>query len=79
MHAKDKWLSNKWLLNPYAPALQAAREPLPVEAPPASPPDAPQGHVHRQRDFGIGYGNSSGYGSLVHFTDGHVDAPFRFR
>lgn len=42
-------------------------------------PDAPHAHLHRQRDFGIGYGNSSGYGSTLHFIDGHVDAPFRFR
>lgn len=53
-----------------------------AEAPPEMPtrlPDAPHGHVHRDRDFGIGYGNSSGYGSPLHFTDGHVDALFRFR
>ena len=36
-------------------------------------------HVHHERTFGIGYGNSSGYGSVLHFTDGHADALFRFR
>lgn len=36
-------------------------------------------HVHRVREFGIGYGNSSGYGSALHFTDGHEDALFKFR
>lgn len=41
--------------------------------------DAPVRHVHRAREFGVGYGSSSGYGSVLHFTDGHVDAPFRFR
>src|SRR3546814_19638325 len=35
-------------------------------------------HLHRQRDFGIGYGNSSGYGSDLHYVDGHVDPIFRF-
>jgi hypothetical protein len=25
-------------------------------------------HEHRERDFGIGYGNSSGYGSEEHFA-----------
>jgi hypothetical protein len=33
-------------------------------------------HLHRERDSGIGYGNSSGYGSERHFTDGHVDPLF---
>jgi hypothetical protein len=36
-------------------------------------------HVHRERDYGVGYGNSSGYGSPLHFLDGHVDRMFRFR
>jgi hypothetical protein len=36
-------------------------------------------HVHHAREFGIGYGNSSGYGSSLHFTDGHEDALFKFR
>ncbi|MGV8932503.1 MAG: hypothetical protein ACOH1R_10405 [Luteimonas sp.] len=34
-------------------------------------------HVHRPRDFGVGYGNSSGYGHDWHFGDGHVDPMFR--
>lgn len=34
-------------------------------------------HVHRERDYGIGYGNSSGYATLRHFTDGHADPLFR--
>lgn len=36
-------------------------------------------HAHRQRDYGIGYGNSSGYGSDRHFIDGHVDPIFSCR
>ena len=59
---------------------QGAPEPLlPDAGQAAASPDAPHAHLHRQRDFGIGYGNSSGYGSTLHFIDGHVDAPFRFR
>lgn len=46
------------------PAIDASREP-------------PARHLHRAREFGIGYGDSSGYGSALHFTDGHRDAPFR--
>lgn len=34
-------------------------------------------HVHRERDYGIGYGNSSGYATLRHFTHGHADPLFR--
>jgi hypothetical protein len=43
------------------------------------PQDAgePQRHLHRARDFGIGYGNSSGYGSELHYVDGHADPIFR--
>ncbi len=57
----------------------------PPEQPPSQPlrpapgrqaPEPPR-HLHRQRDFGIGYGNSSGYGSELHYVDGHVDPIFR--
>ena len=34
-------------------------------------------HQRRERDFGIGYGNSSGYGTDLHYVDGHVDPIFR--
>lgn len=34
-------------------------------------------HVHRRRDFGVGYGNSSGYDDGRHYGDGHVDPMFR--
>lgn len=49
----------------------------PGQSPP-SPGAEPPRHLHRQRDFGIGYGNSSGYGSERHYVDGHVDPIFRF-
>lgn len=34
-------------------------------------------HVHRERDFGVGYGNSSGYGSDRHYVSEWM--PQRFR
>lgn len=46
---------------------------------PETVPQADMRHVHRVREFGIGYGNSSGYGSALHFTDRHEDALFKFR
>lgn len=53
-------------------------EPLPFPRP-AQPLRAPPTarHLHRARDFGIGYGNSSGYGSERHYVDGHADPIFR--
>ena len=47
--------------------------PVPPHVQAAEPPP----HLHRRRDFGIGYGNSSGYGSELHYVDGHVDPIFR--
>ena len=35
--------------------------------------------ARRERDFGVGYGNSSGYASARHYTDGHADPLFRCR
>lgn len=37
----------------------------------------PVRHVHRERDFGVGYGNSSGYASSRRYIDQW--APSRFR
>lgn len=53
-----------------------AFEPKPQPATVANEPASQARHVHRERDYGIGYGNSSGYASLRHFTDGHVDPLF---
>lgn len=62
-------------------ALQQSRPRAPQPEPqrkPAASEDGPQvRHVHRERDYGIGYGNSSGYATLRHFTDGHADPLFR--
>ena len=46
--------------------MNAAHFPLPADHRPSAahaPSARPeQRHLHRERDFGIGYGNSSGYG-----------------
>jgi hypothetical protein len=41
-------------------------------------PAAPVRHVHRERDFGVGYGNSSGYASSRRYTGNDWAQP-RFR
>lgn len=76
MHAKHLLQPNPHALPQRGPM---AQETPVVDLLAVPSPGAPRGHMHRQRDFGIGYGNSSGYGSALHFIDGHVDAPFRFR
>ncbi|ALN61382.1 hypothetical protein GLA29479_497 [Lysobacter antibioticus] len=35
-------------------------------------------HLHRQRDFGVGYGNSSGYASNRSYASNWVQPRFRF-
>jgi hypothetical protein len=45
----------------HEPGVAASRP----EPPPSMPPVR---HQHRERDFGIGYGNSSGYGCEEHFA-----------
>lgn len=63
--------------------MSAARLPLPaVSGPnaPLRPSSAPeQRHQHRERDFGIGYGNSSGYGRDKRYTRDWGQALFRFK
>lgn len=39
---------------------------------------APIRHIHRQRDFGVGYGNSSGYASNRRYTTEWAQPRFRF-
>ena len=69
-----------------------ARHPFP-EQPPSGPPveqpsapaadpasmsaEVPPRHLHRPRDFGIGYGNSSGYASARRYTPDWGNARFR--
>jgi hypothetical protein len=44
--------------------------PLPVAA-------KPSGREHRRRDFGVGYGNSSGYASGKRYADNWGNVRFR--
>ena len=37
-----------------------------------------QARVHRERDFGVGYGNSSGYGTRRRYTTPWAQPRFRF-
>ena len=34
-------------------------------------------HTHRERDFGVGYGNSSGYASARRYVDTRAQPRFR--
>lgn len=48
--------------------------------PPSKPPVAfapPTRHTHRERDFGVGYGNSSGYASPRRYADNWGQPRFR--
>ncbi|RPE80057.1 hypothetical protein [Vulcaniibacterium tengchongense] len=54
---------------PNAPAAAPLRTPLPAAA--------PARHVHRERDFGIGYGNSSGYASERRYVREWMQPRFR--
>ena len=46
---------------------------------PVAAPTAPVArHMHRQRDFGVGYGNSSGYASNRSYASNWVQPRFRF-
>jgi len=36
-------------------------------------------HIHRERDFGVGYGNSSGYASNRRYIDTRGQTYFRCR
>ena len=61
-----------------SPALPR-RDPRATTPEPHSPPQPAQvRHLHRERDFGIGYGNSSGYGREEHFAQPPW-GPERFR
>lgn len=51
-------------------------EAAPAVVAPATQP-APVRHLHRERDFGIGYGNSSGYASNRRYSSNWVQPLFR--
>ena len=51
--------------------MNASRNPMPTAARPSAPSPVavtPARHAHRQRDFGVGYGNSSGYASARRYA-----------
>jgi hypothetical protein len=61
------------------PVRQPPREPIPrpdAEQSRADDP-SPSRHLHRERDFGIGYGNSSGYGRDDHYAHPFPGSLFR--
>jgi hypothetical protein len=47
----------------------------PKSAPATQP--APVRHLHRERDFGVGYGNSSGYNSNRRYSNSGFEPLFR--
>lgn len=56
-----------------------ARAGVALDLPAPAHGDARPRHVHHVRDFGIGYGNSSGYGRVLHFIAAPADPLFRVR
>ena len=59
--------------------LQTRPAPNPASStPPAAEGAAPVRHLHRERDFGVGYGNSSGYASNRRYTTNWAKPLFRF-
>ncbi|MDR7100278.1 hypothetical protein J2X04_002659 [Lysobacter niabensis] len=47
-----------------------------IKSAPATPV-APVRHLHRERDFGVGYGNSSGYASNRRYSSSAFQPLFR--
>jgi len=62
-------------MNAFRPASPAAPNPNDSSRPNVVP--LPVRHVHRERDFGVGYGNSSGYASHRRYVDNWVQPRFR--
>jgi len=54
---------------------EARRQDTPKSAPVPQP--APVRHLHRERDFGVGYGNSSGYASDRRYAEDWGQDRFR--
>jgi hypothetical protein len=49
----------------------------PVSAPSTNVVQLPQRHIHREREFGVGYGNSSGYASNRRYANDWMQPRFR--
>ena len=54
---------------------EARRNDAAKSAPAAQP--APVRHQHRERDFGVGYGNSSGYATTRRYAQDWMQPRFR--
>ena len=62
--------------------MNVSNHPLPTATRPSSAPSNPVAampvrHIHRQRDFGVGYGNSSGYASARRYANNWGQLRFR--
>jgi len=55
----------------------ASRKPIAAAPRPYVPANLPSRPPRRERDFGIGYGTSSGYGSTRHYAPTHSARLFR--
>ena len=55
------------------------RRKTPRTAPTTTTANAAPARIHRERDFGIGYGSSSGYGSNRRYADSRSQTFFRCR
>ena len=64
---RPRWLNTGSGINDVVAFLQGASESAPIR------------HVHSERDFGVGYGNSSGYGTDRHYVTDWSPQMFRCR
>lgn len=62
-----------------APATRLHTDAIDVAAAQGATTDEPIRQRYRDRDFGIGYGTSSGYASARRYSSGTVVAPLRVR
>lgn len=66
-------------LQPTSPNARTASMPADADAEVIRMPvTTPSRHLHRERDFGVGYGNSSGYASQRRYTSNWAPPHFRF-
>lgn len=62
-------------MNAFRTALPTSRNPTASQ--PAQIVTLPIRHLHRERDFGVGYGNSSGYAAPRRYADNAALPRFR--
>jgi len=56
----------------------ACKDAKPAANPNLQPAMVRTRHLHRERDFGVGYGNSSGYASQRRYTSNWAPSHFKF-